>query len=325
MKNRITAAGIAILIMLFAVCVSAAQTIAPDSVGSITVNVSVYRGAAAVASGTPVPLSGAAVYAYRIADMRGTPLSFQFTPTSEYDGFAEFSGGDEMRFDWPDTAGWDAFAIQVVNYIRSVNGEPLESGSVILPAARGYTDGSGQVVFDELPAGLYLIYIAPVTAGGYHYEFGTPAFVSMPTVTPGVTIDRDTEWEYEVSVNPKPPEGKPVVPPDEPDIPVIPPPPPPPPPPETEPPETDPPETEPPETEPPETEPEPPDFPEFEDIPDEPPPQEPPDVPEAVEPPDEIIPQTGMLWWPVPVFLIGGMFLIVVGMILRRNTIKGRD
>jgi len=40
--------------------------------------------------------------------------------------------------------------VQIVNYIRSVNGEPIEDGTVIrrvYPEARYYTDVNGQVTF----------------------------------------------------------------------------------------------------------------------------------------------------------------------------------
>ena len=58
---------------------------------------------------------------------------------------------------------------------------------------------------------------------------------------------------------------------------------------ETPPPETPPPETPPPETPPPET----------------PPPDEPPDEPN--------LPQTGQLWWPVPLLLATGALMILIG------------
>ena len=81
--------------------------------------------------------------------------------------------------------------------------------------------------------------------------------------------------------------------------------------PETEPPETEPPETE---TEPPETEP-PLIFPPEETFPEEP-------TPEVPEVPEEPIPQTGLLWWPVPVMGLGGLTAIGVGSVLVH---KGKD
>lgn len=70
-----------------------------------------------------------------------------------------------------------------------------------------------------------------------------------------------------------------------------------------------------------------------EDIPDEPvtPPTEPdepaspPDGSDGPVPPPEqpdvpTLPQTGQLWWPVPLLLAGGLLLIVMGLLRRRGT-----
>ena len=338
MKKKWIAVGLAILMTLLALFASAAEPIGAESTGTMTVTVRAYRGESAVASETLTPLEGVAVYAYRIADIAGTPASFTYTPTDDFAGFAAYSGA-EMQFDRDSSEAWDAFAVQVVNYIRSVNGEPIEDGTMIrrvYPEARYYTDVNGQVTFEDLPAGLYLVYIAPATVDGYRYEFGTPAFVSVPTVSPDKTIDADTEWEYDVEVNPKPPTGVPETPPDPPE-PPDPPTPPTPPEPPTPPTPPEPPTPPTPPDEPP-TPPEvpeepipdeptplvPPEFPEFEDIPDEPTPLAPPDFPEE-EIPEPNIPLTGMLWWPVPVLAIGGLFLIIIGLILHRSGKEEND
>ena len=350
MKKKWIAVGLAVLMTLLTLFASAAEPIGAESTGTMTVTVRAYRGESAVASETLTPLHGVAVYAYRIADIAGTPASFTYTPTDDFAGFAAYSGA-EMQFDWDSSEAWDAFAVQIVNYIRSVNGEPIEDGTVIrrvYPEARYYTNANGQVTFEDLPAGLYLVYIAPATVDGYRYEFGTPAFVSVPTVSPDKTIGADTEWEYDVEVNPKPPTGVPETPPDPPEPPDPPTPPTPPTPPDPPTPPTppdpptpptppDPPTPPTPPDEPP-TPPEvpeepipdeptplvPPEFPEFEDIPDEPTPLAPPDFPEE-EIPEPNIPLTGMLWWPVPVLAIGGLFLIIIGLILHRSGKEEND
>ena len=94
---------------------------------------------------------------------------------------------------------------------------------------------------------------------------------------------------------------------------------------ETEPPETTPPdETEPPETTPPdETNPPettPPDEtnPPVTTPPDEtePPETSTPDTPDTTPPP---LPQTGQLWWPVPVFVAVGLAFIIIGVICSRG------
>lgn len=43
------------------------------------------------------------------------------------------------------------------------------------------------------------------------------------------------------------------------------------------------------------------------------------DIPENLNEPDVTLPQTGQLWWPVPVLLVSGLFLIILGRLRRRN------
>jgi len=48
-----------------------------------------------------------------------------------------------------------------------------------------------------------------------------------------------------------------------------------------------------------------------------PPPDDPPPPPD--EPPVPQLPQTGVLWWPVPVLMVSGLVLILLGVLRRRN------
>ena len=50
--------------------------------------------------------------------------------------------------------------------------------------------------------------------------------------------------------------------------------------------------------------------------------EQPPNVPPFTpppEPPPDIVPQTGQLWWPVPVLMCGGLAFVLVGVIRRRG------
>lgn len=50
------------------------------------------------------------------------------------------------------------------------------------------------------------------------------------------------------------------------------------------------------------------------------PPEEPtPDEPDEPTPDEPILPQTGQLWWPVPVLSCGGLLFIAIGMLRRRG------
>ena len=107
----------------------------------------------------------------------------------------------------------------------------------------------------------------------------------------------------------------------------------PPPPPENPPPENPPPENPPPENPPPENP--PPENPPPEN-PNNPPPVPPPpdvtidepDIPLAdpdveIDEPDiplSMLPQTGQLWWPVPLLAVGGMMTLLLGLICRRRS-----
>ena len=54
-----------------------------------------------------------------------------------------------------------------------------------------------------------------------------------------------------------------------------------------------------------------------EDIPDEPTPTTKPDTPTT--PGKPTLPQTGQLWWPVPVLIAAGLLFIVIGLLRRRG------
>lgn len=64
-----------------------------------------------------------------------------------------------------------------------------------------------------------------------------------------------------------------------------------------------------------------------EDIPDNPPPTGPsspaepmqPTEPTPSKPNEPTLPQTGQLWWPVPVLMVAGLLLVVIGLIRRRG------
>ena len=57
-----------------------------------------------------------------------------------------------------------------------------------------------------------------------------------------------------------------------------------------------------------------PDNPDNPDIPDEPPPLGPGD-----QPGEPTLPQTGALWWPVPLLAAAGLLLLTAGLLLRRR------
>lgn len=147
----------------------------------------------------------------------------------------------------------------------------------VLRTAKVTTDENGVAKFEDIPVGVYLV----VQSSASRYQF-SPVLLYLP-----FTNDAGTAWEFAVTVNPKvsyhgggggggePP--KPPVDPEDPNPPII-------------IPDEDPPLAELPDMEP-----------ELEDILDE-------------EPPLAILPQTGLLQWPIPVMAAAGLLLIAVGL-----------
>ena len=121
-------------------------------------------------------------------------------------------------------------------------------------------------------------------------EAGAPSGYTVTVEREGITfVITNTKTPDE------PPDEPPDNPPDEPDEP------------DTDIPDEPPPSTDVPDEPPPDT-----------DIPDEPPPST--DIPDEPDQPDEPgLPQTGMLWWPVPLLSCGGLLLFLLGWGRRRR------
>ena len=57
-----------------------------------------------------------------------------------------------------------------------------------------------------------------------------------------------------------------------------------------------------------------------EEIPDEPTPTTPTTPDKPTTPTKPMLPQTGQLWWPVPVLIAAGLLFVVIGLVRRRGT-----
>ena len=147
----------------------------------------------------------------------------------------------------------------------------------VLRYAKATTDENGEATFEEVPVGVYLV----VQSSASRYRF-SPVLLYLP-----FTNDAGTAWEFAVTVNPKVSYhggggggGETPPPPEDPEDPnppiII--------------PDEDPPLAELPDKEP-----------DLEDILDE-------------EPPLALLPQTGLLQWPIPVMAAAGLLLIAVGL-----------
>lgn len=149
--------------------------------------------------------------------------------------------------------------------------QALEADAV--PAWSGQTDADGKVVLTDLPVGAYLL----VSEKTGRYQETTPFLLTLPQVNA-----EGTEWEADVTANPKvkyqsshkpEPENPPETPPEEPPH----------------------------------------------DIPD--------DKPPTVDIPEEtplILPQTGLLRWPIPVMAMAGVVLVALGAASERKRKNGQ-
>ena len=162
---------------------------------------------------------------YRVAD---TTAFAVFTAAGDFKDYPGSMNGAETA------EKWDALAQELLTYAEKNNIAPLMSGR---------TDADGKCVFTGLTPGLYLLAGQPMKVGRTTYSCN-PAVVCLP----GRETDAE-EWNYQVSVYPKPDDHTTTTPPDDPHL-----------------------------------------------------------------------PQTGLLWWPVPILLCAGLCLTGIGTVRRRRT-----
>jgi hypothetical protein len=254
-------------------------------------------------------------------------------------------------FDYSTVRDWiSAFG----GYINN-GSEGSEGKNETAPLASGQTNSKGEVLFQNLPDGIYLV----ASNNSYKFAGSDDLYVAAPFIIQLPYVDAAGNANNWVSANMKwftlesnttntdvtpddPPPTPPADDPDGPDDPVTPPTPPTPPdvPDDPTPPVDDP-------TPPDPTTPVEPDVPVTPDTPDDTVNIEDEDVPlgepeielldedvplgelpEELDPeieiPDEdvplaMLPQTGLLWWPVPVMAVAGLLLIVIGLISKKR------
>ena len=125
-------------------------------------------------------------------------IEFQIYYVAEVSAYGEYTltgdfRDDPVTLDQPDQAGWRALAAALDGYVARDQRQPL---------AKGTTDSSGKVVFNGLERGLYLVTWQKHTTGGYTYT-PEPFLVGVPgldaaddwiyDVTAAPKYDRDRE------------------------------------------------------------------------------------------------------------------------------------
>jgi len=115
---------------------------------------------------------------YRIADVSA---DFQYTLTQPFSTSGLILNGIQSVGEW--------------NVVRStLEAHILAYG--IEPDAVAETNQSGQVCFDTLSTGMYLVVVSQATQGDLHCQFDS-ALVLLPG------LEENGRWQYDVSVNPK--------------------------------------------------------------------------------------------------------------------------
>ncbi|MGN1450586.1 MAG: Cna B-type domain-containing protein [Eubacteriales bacterium] len=169
-KKKIFAFALCLAFVLTAVSpgVLAIYPIDPDAESSLSI---VYRDG-------DVPVCGAEFDLYRVAD---SSEFAEFTLCGDF-----VNAGVEPRAD--DAEGWQSVAGELLNFVLENAPEPLASGK---------TDEAGKLQFSNLAPGLYLAVGAPCVQGGYVFT-AEPMPVSLPNREPG-----SDEWIFDVEASVK--------------------------------------------------------------------------------------------------------------------------
>ena len=142
----------------------AASSYDPEAICSLTVD---------FATGSS-PISGASFSLYRVADVNSNVI---FTLTEKFAQSAVQLNGIKSNEVWLDTAR------NLKNYVTEY--------SVSSDTGAKLTDAAGQAVFENLPAGLYLIVGERITVGSIRYT-PTPVLICLPN-------EIDGEWVSDVT------------------------------------------------------------------------------------------------------------------------------
>lgn len=115
---------------------------------------------------------------YRVADVDET---IEFIPVSPFDGYRI-----DIRRDMT-ASEWQTLADTLANYAAADNLPPMEVR---------LTDSDGEIRFNGLEAGLYLVV-------GQGYDVGEEIYTITPTLISLPNMQEDGWWQYDVEISPK--------------------------------------------------------------------------------------------------------------------------
>lgn len=121
------------------------------------------------------PLSGVSFDLYKIADIDAYG---RYTIADAFSGYS-------FSLDQETADGWRALAATIVQYAQRDNIPGLHQGT---------TDDLGNISFDDLSVGMYLVYGHRYTHGDFVYT-PDPFLVSLPS------LDKNDDWFYDVEAN----------------------------------------------------------------------------------------------------------------------------
>lgn len=119
-------------------------------------------------------------------------ITFRLYRVAEVSAYGEYAltgdfQDDPVTLKQPDQAGWRVLAATLDGYAARDQRKPL---------ATRETDADGQLTFSGLEAGMYLVTWQKHTTGGYTYT-PVPFLVSLPE------LDGEDNWVYDVTADPK--------------------------------------------------------------------------------------------------------------------------
>lgn len=114
---------------------------------------------------------------FRVAEVSE---NVEFTPTEAFKNYA-------VSWENPDSEGWRELAQTLVGYVQR---------DEITPLREGKTDKNGRFIFSNLMTGLYLIVGESYTEGNEYYP-QTASLICLPY------LEESDEWNYEPSISPK--------------------------------------------------------------------------------------------------------------------------
>lgn len=185
MKKYIFTFITAILVMLVPMAAAAAESDKmpdiDDTKKSLTIHFYVQN------SGVEVPISGAEIAIYKVADLNCENGSADFTLLSQYNSLKKDQNGKDVTFDGLSGTQAEELSKELADLVTNAD-------------AVGITDISGEYTFGNLSQGMYLVIESNSYQNASEYEIIVPYLVSVPLA---VKDNNGNYWKYDVISEPK--------------------------------------------------------------------------------------------------------------------------